>query len=193
MNTYHCHKVYVTETKAVQTGNTLDFFSMNFLMPCLSSKGMAMHCICNLIHALQHPAATLPLKTLEEQQMTALQALADIFSVTNPIPQQHQPQQAMSTAPRVLMQPVPTNSTNPPRVPVQPALTNSANPLRVPAQLTQQPCPAAPSGVPEPEEEPPVIIHPGAPAMDSLLDVDRRPYLIPRDEDLDFNNEDSDL
>ena len=97
MHHYHCFRVWILDTKAERTCDTLTWFPSKVLMPTASSADAAIAAAQDLTQALLHPSPASPLAPLSNSQHAALQQLAEIFAATttthaetifNPIAQQ---------------------------------------------------------------------------------------------------------
>jgi hypothetical protein len=80
---YRCYQVYISETGAERTVDTLEWFPYHVPMPQTNSANKAAAAARrDLIHALQHPAPASPFAGLDPNQLSALQDLAQIFDST---------------------------------------------------------------------------------------------------------------
>ena len=79
MEHYRCYMVHVSATNSECIGNMVEFFPQHVKMPHLSSADAAMHAAKDLIHALENPQPATPFPGVGDEQVLALQQLADIF------------------------------------------------------------------------------------------------------------------
>jgi hypothetical protein len=76
---YRCYTVYINKTRGERMVETVDFFPENFKVPFPSSQELATKSATELTHALLHPQPEGPFCKVGDEQMLALQCLADIF------------------------------------------------------------------------------------------------------------------
>jgi hypothetical protein len=115
---YRCYRVYATKTRAERIAQTVAFFPHYGKIPQLSSADAAIRAAIDLCWAIRNPASASPLSPLGDDQMQAIQQLADIFATTT------LPTRAPATPPRVPSTktlhrhlPTPTSATEPPAPP----------------------------------------------------------------------------
>jgi hypothetical protein len=81
---YRYYRVYAIKTRAERITQTLEFFPHYGKVPQLSSAGAAIRAVIELCWAIQNPAPASPLSALGDEQMQAIQQLADIFATMTP-------------------------------------------------------------------------------------------------------------
>ena len=104
MEHYRCYQVWIEETRAERTGNTLVWLPKMIPVPKTSSADAAVAAAHDLIHALQNPHPASPLAPLREEHRHALETLAEIFSSvtpSNPAPSASDETIQTAAAPRV--------------------------------------------------------------------------------------------
>ena len=84
MEHYRCYKVWIEETRAERTGNTLVWLPKLIPVPKTSSADAAVVAARDLTHALQNPHPASPLAPLREEHRQALESLAEIFNSVTP-------------------------------------------------------------------------------------------------------------
>jgi hypothetical protein len=80
MNHYHCHRVWITETRAERVADTLAWFPSKIPMPTASSTDRALAAARDLVCALRNPAPASPFTPLDANQHQALTQLAELFA-----------------------------------------------------------------------------------------------------------------
>jgi hypothetical protein len=115
---YRCYRVYATKTRAERIAQTVDFFPHYGKMPQLSSAGTAIRAAIDLCWAIRNPAPASPLSLLGDDQMQAIQQLADIFATTTlPTRAPATPRRVPSTKTLHRHLPTPTSAAEPPAPP----------------------------------------------------------------------------
>ena len=84
MEHYRCCKVWIEETRAERTGNTLVWLPKMIPAPKTSSADAAMVAAHELLHALQNPHPAAPLAPLRDEHRQALEKLSEIFNSVTP-------------------------------------------------------------------------------------------------------------
>ena len=79
MQHYRQYKVWITDTRAEQTSQTIVWFPKWVPLPKTSSHDIATLAALDLIHALQNPTMAGPLLPLPDSQLKSLRQLANIF------------------------------------------------------------------------------------------------------------------
>ena len=113
------------ETRAVIQPDTVEFFPHNSKMPFRSSTENATITATELIHALRNPALAVPYAHIDDDQVQALEQLAESFqratfqpqqqvSTTAPQQQNFSPPRVAPSFPRVITPPITVAPTAPP-------------------------------------------------------------------------------
>ena len=84
MEHYRCYKVWIEETRAERTGNTLVWLPKMIPVPKTSSADAAIVAAHELLHALQNPHPAAPLAPLRDEHRQALEELSEIFNSVTP-------------------------------------------------------------------------------------------------------------
>jgi hypothetical protein len=80
MNQYRCQNVYITVTASERIVDTLEFFPHNSLMSLMSSTDRILMAAQDMTDALKHPHPDVPLATIGDDTIAALEKLSEIFT-----------------------------------------------------------------------------------------------------------------
>jgi hypothetical protein len=81
MHHYRCQNVYTSATASKRIVDTLKFFPHNYQMPQLSSTDRLLMAANDISNSLQHPHPEVPFTHVEDDTISALTALAEIFKL----------------------------------------------------------------------------------------------------------------
>jgi hypothetical protein len=76
---YRCYRVWIWETPAERTANTLEWFPTKVTMPLASSVDKVIAGAQYILHALQYPSSGSPRAPLTDSKAVALRSLSNIF------------------------------------------------------------------------------------------------------------------
>ena len=79
---YRCYQIYIKK-QGTRICDTVDFFPTNCSLPKVSSHDAAIYTANDLITALTKPQPPNPFLSIGDEQIAALQKLADIFKTTS--------------------------------------------------------------------------------------------------------------
>jgi hypothetical protein len=80
MNHYRCQNFYITAWASERIVDTLEFFPHNSPMPQMSSTDRILMASQDMTDALKHPHPDVPLATIGDGTITALEKLSEIFT-----------------------------------------------------------------------------------------------------------------
>jgi hypothetical protein len=80
MKHYRCFHVYINKTKSERVVDMVEFFPSRYNMPKFSSSDAIIKAAKDMIQALREPHPATPFNNFGDQQLAALQQLADIFA-----------------------------------------------------------------------------------------------------------------
>jgi hypothetical protein len=126
LESYRCYKIWIWETRALRSIDTLTWFPSKVKLPDSSSTDIILSCLQDVLHALNNPSPKSPLAPRTDTQMQALHDLIALLGSVSP------------KTPALLVTPptaaVPTTKTNAPLrvrfMPTEPVQA-SDQPLRV--------------------------------------------------------------
>jgi hypothetical protein len=81
MHHYRCQNVYISATASERIVDTLEFSPHNYQMPQFSSTDRLLMAANDMSNALQHPHLEVPFTHVENDTISALTALAEIFKL----------------------------------------------------------------------------------------------------------------
>jgi hypothetical protein len=79
MEHYRCYRVFTNKTKAERITDTIEFFPEHTSLPFMNSNDIAIKAANELITTLQNPLPATPFAQVGNQQLEALQQLAELF------------------------------------------------------------------------------------------------------------------